>query len=199
MEAVIISKTKMKKGCCVGAILFNGEGIRLLDENGFNQSFDTAYQIGQIWDLTFTYRDEIDEPHNEDVLVSNAILKGKVQNLRHHLEKVLNVKIWTGSHENLFDGKIHWTKNKGSGYISERTGIPTHSVGFYLLDSDITLEDGHYYFEDDELKRLDYVGFQPQQDTISAGTLIRVSLARWWKPDDIDIEERCYAQLSGWY
>jgi hypothetical protein len=29
--------------------------------------------------------------------------------------------------------------------------------------------------------------------------LVRVSLAGWWKPDDSDIEPRCYLQLSGWF
>ena len=36
---------------------------------------------------------------------------------------------------------------------------------------------------------------------IPAGTLVRVSLARWWRPEDSEpnFEERCYLQLSGWY
>jgi hypothetical protein len=28
---------------------------------------------------------------------------------------------------------------------------------------------------------------------------MRISLARWWKPDDSELSERCYLQLSGWY
>ena len=43
------------------------------------------------------------------------------------------------------------------------------------------------------------MGFAPKINKIPAGTLIRISLARWWKPDDVDIEHRCYLQLSGWY
>lgn len=48
MEVVIISKTRMQHAICVGAILSNGKGIRLLDRNGYNQPFDTSYEIGEI-------------------------------------------------------------------------------------------------------------------------------------------------------
>ncbi len=47
--------------------------------------------------------------------------------------------------------------------------------------------------------RFPYVGFESKVDRIPAGTLMRMSLARWWKPEDSDMNERCYLQLSGWY
>ena len=35
---------------------------------------------------------------------------------------------------------------------------------------------------------------------IPAGTLVRVSLAHWWRPEDDHTGElRCYVQLSGWF
>ena len=43
-----------------------------------------------------------------------------------------------------------------------------------------------------------YVGCAEAIDLIPAGTLVRVSLARWWRPEGMN-EERCYLQLSGWY
>lgn len=43
-----------------------------------------------------------------------------------------------------------------------------------------------------------YVGFAEPINKIPAGTLVRVSLARWWRPTETS-EERCYLQLSGWY
>ena len=33
---------------------------------------------------------------------------------------------------------------------------------------------------------------------IPSGTLLRVSLARWWKKYEEE-EKKCYLQLSGWY
>lgn len=41
-------------------------------------------------------------------------------------------------------------------------------------------------------------GFQTPLDYIPQGTVLRMSLANWWKKGDSD-EERCYLQLSGWY
>ena len=48
-------------------------------------------------------------------------------------------------------------------------------------------------------RKITFVGFQNPVQLISAGTLLRISLARWWAPNDDDVEERCYLQLSGWY
>ena len=44
---------------------------------------------------------------------------------------------------------------------------------------------------------ISYVGEAEPLDTIEAGSLIRLSLAHWWAPEDSDDEERCYLQLSG--
>lgn len=43
-----------------------------------------------------------------------------------------------------------------------------------------------------------YVGLQ-DVEVIPAETLIRLSLANWWVPEDGNVERRCYLQLSGWY
>ena len=198
MEAVIISKTRMQHAICVGAILADGKGIRLLDINGYNQPFDTKFEIGEIWNLNYAERTAKREPHNEDVLVSaSEFKKQRIKNLYRYFVKKLKVKIWQGSSNNLFDGKIRWTNN-GSGYISERTGIPEHSVGFFISDTEIKYENKHYIFSDSN-HRLAYVGCENPLGIIPKGTLIRVSLARWWKPEDVEMEERCYVQLSGWY
>ena len=47
---------------------------------------------------------------------------------------------------------------------------------------------------------LTFVGFQEPLEIIPAGTLLRVSLAHWWRPEDTPEAEECrYAQLSGWF
>ena len=52
----------------------------------------------------------------------------------------------------------------------------------------------------DDGRTLTFVGFQQPLPQIPAGTLLRVSLAHWWRPDEMpDGELRCYVQLSGWY
>jgi hypothetical protein len=203
VDAVIVSKTRMHNGICVGAILGDGRCIRLLDENGHNQPLNSVYEIGEIWDLRFRNRPDTTEPHNEDVLVIAAEFKDLERpNLHNYLINDVRANVWRGSPNNLFDEKISWT-GAGSGYISQRTGLPDQSVGFYISDRDLTYNNHHYIYPRRNLifgeKKLAYVGHQEPTPVIPAGTLIRVSLARWWKPDDIEIELRCYAQLSGWY
>lgn len=203
MEAVIVSRTKMQHGVCVGAILEDGTSIRLMDENGHHQPFDAPYEVGEIWDLTFRNKPDIAEPHNEDVIVTAAEFKElEMRNMYDYLMNDIRVDVWRGSAINLFDGKISWT-GAGNGYISERKGLPDQSVGFYISDRDLKFNNNHYTYPRANIlignKNLAYVGHQQPIAVIPAGTLIRVSLARWWKPDDIDIELRCYAQLSGWY
>jgi hypothetical protein len=57
------------------------------------------------------------------------------------------------------------------------------------------------YFGPQGLLDVPFVGFDEPVDVIPAASLIRLSLARWWKhPEaDEDFELRCYLQLSGWY
>ena len=103
----------------------------------------------------------------------------------------------------LFEGKIQFTQN-GAGYISE-SAIPGGATGFWIPSSDLVLKNDDRgktgYYPAGDYRHLSYVGVQDPAERIKADRLVRVSLARWWKPRDADadFEERCYAQLSGWY
>ena len=44
-----------------------------------------------------------------------------------------------------------------------------------------------------------YVGVEPPPEIIPVGSLVRLSLARWWKPEEKEEDKKCYLQLSGWY
>jgi hypothetical protein len=80
-----------------------------------------------------------------------------------------------------------------------------HYNGVWVSDKELTLnEDGKCYNDSStsafiQTKRIPYVGFAPKTNVIPRGILLRISLARWWKPEDSEISERCYLQLSGWY
>ena len=117
MKVLIVSKTHMNTGVCVGGITFDGRFVRLLDNNGHNQSDDCPFKINEAYDITFIEKQNPTPPHIEDILVQSS----------------------------------------------------------------------------------KYVGLQPTEDIIPKGTLLRVSLARWWSPNDVEVENRCYLQLSGWY
>ena len=204
MKVLILSKTHMQLGrCCIGGISETGEYVRLLTEGSENQQETTELLPCQVWEIDYIKREHIVPPHIEDVLVRTKTFRYELEHESKVIEIIgkLKAPVWEGSPNNLFDGKIKWT-DSGSGYIS-KSDIPSHSVGFWIPDADLTKDEyggkiryRHHYEEG--WRSLPFVGYEEPTDRIPAGTLLRVSLARWWKPDGID-EERCYLQLSGWY
>ncbi len=203
MDVLILSKTHMGNGkCCVGGITGGGRYIRLLTPTGENQPENTELAPRQVWDVEFSERLNPIPPHIEDVLINSKKLKGTLKDEIKILEfiKERKILIWQGEPDVLFDGLIKWT-NSGSGYIN-REGIPSHSVGFWISDYDLTKKEFNgirYNYPNSFCWRsLKFVGFETPVNKIPAGTLLRVSLARWWQQDE-NTEERCYLQLSGWY
>ncbi len=201
MDVIIVSKTRMFNNSCIGGVLGNGRFVRLLDAYGNNQDFDNKIEVGDVYTITFSERQDKRPPHVEDILLNSMEFKFSfptINKMVDYLTNKLNVKVWRGSTETLFDGKVEWT-NAGSGFISEYA-IPVNSVGFWIPDQDLIRND---YFEKVRYsypfrqRNIKFVGFQNPVDRIPAGTLVRTSLARWWSPNEN--EERCYLQLSGWY
>lgn len=213
MDVLIVSKTHMTTAICVGGILADSRFVRLLDIDGHNQPLDTEFNIKDVWTIEFHEKTNKRPPHIEDILISKANFKFKLKEDARLLEVInqkFNITIWKGGIDNLFDGKLQWTEGD-SGYISETGGIPKNSVGFWITDKELKRRDykekvRYSYllsqsisgsFLHNQWRNISFVGFQEPIETIPSGTLVRVSLARWWSPDES--EERCYLQLSGWY
>jgi hypothetical protein len=203
MKVIIVAKTHMQNAACIGGILENNRSVRLLQPNGHNYPTDTDFQVGQVWDIEFQERQDIIPPHVEDILVQRRRLISTYESLGKYLRA--KVKIWKGGIENLYDGLIRFTQN-GSGYICHRIGLPNVSTGYWLPDKPLICDNSqsnkvrYKYATTGHDKFISYVGYEKPLATIPANTLIRVSLARWWRPDDaLELEERCYLQLSGWY
>lgn len=205
MDVIIVAKTHMSNAACVGGVLANGRLVRLLNEYGYNQDSDSDLEVGEVYTITFNERDYNRPPHVEDILVTSMSYKftfSSIQRMVDYLQEKLNVTIWRGSPDNLFDGKLQWTNN-GSGYISENGEIPDCSVGFWIPDRNLTkrifYEKVRYNYPNvNGWRSFPYVGFNEPIDTIPSGTLVRVSLARWWDRNG-ETEDRCSLQLSGWY
>lgn len=204
MEILITSKTHKGKAACVGGlILKDNRMVRLLNPGNWDQYSDTDFNIGDVWDIEFTDREDFELPHIEDVIIQN---KAYVKNIGDIADHLLNcgVVIYNGPPTSIFNGRLGWT-GSGGGYLAGRENLPVNSVGFWISDKDLTLEDDgkHYSYPPSRLyprgKHFPYVGFEIAVPVIPSGTLIRISLARWWKQADVEIEERCYLQLSGWY
>lgn len=201
MEVLILSKTQYgaTKVCVGGICLNNKQFIRLLNQGGYYQPADTQFNIGDIWDITFTINPNRIEPHNEDVTIHTYNFIRKIYPLETYI-KNMGVTIWQNNIENIFEGKILWQRN-GKGYFSKNiNNYPSHSVGFWISDVDLNYSNGFYIYENNGITRqIVYKGNQTVLQVIPKGRVIRLSLAKWWKPTDSDIEERCYLQLSGWY
>lgn len=200
MNVLIAGRTRMHgNGRCIGGLLDDGSPVRLLRAPEQHWDNSAPFQIGDIWDLTLTPATIRPAPHTEDAVVSAQTFVGKEPNLRARILELTNP--WTGGISKVFDGKLRFTGNN-NGYISQ-SGVPNHSTGFWIPDKDLSLRaDGrHYDYPQFTFFRrgLSYVGEPAAVPNILKGTLVRVSLAGWWKPDDVDIEERCYLQLSGWF
>jgi hypothetical protein len=189
---------------CVGGILTkSGKYVRILDEDGNNQPEDTPLDIRQVWEIEYINKSNCTPPHVEDILVLNQQKKGVLKQdikIADYLLKTLRVKVWKGAPDNLFDGLIKWTSS-GSGYI-DNNGIPSNSVGFWIADKDLSRNDyngiRYKYTSMIGWRTIKFVGFQTPTPLIPSGTLIRVSLARWWQKDSLS-DKCCYLQLSGWY
>lgn len=205
MEVLILSKTRYgTTQFCVGGICINSKQfVRLLNQGGFYQPADTKFNIGDIWDINFTVNSNRKEPHNEDVTILSYTFVRKIYPLETFI-KNMGVPIWKNNVANIFEGKILWQRN-GKGYFSKNIiNYPSHSVGFWISDVDLIHQrvgnqDFYIYQNNGVSRQIVYKGNQSVLAVIPKGRLIRLSLAKWWKPEDSDIEERCWLQLSGWY
>lgn len=203
MNILIVAKTKMNSGVCIGGlVLETNRSVRLLPERGKNHGFDTHFNVGQIWEMEIRDSDQFTPPHVEDVRIIRSRWIGEQPHLTRFLMERLEP--WRGGVGQLFDGKLGFTSS-GTAYIAHRRGLPRQSTGFWLPDqnlnyTNINNKDRYLYDSPSSQHFIPYVGFEAPIPSIEAGTLLRVSLARWWvAPNISDDEERCYLQLSGWY
>jgi len=202
MEVLITSKTHKRKAACVGGLVINNNRfVRLLNPGSWDQYADTTFNVGDIWDIRFTTEDDVEPPHIEDVIIHTKRFVRKVEGFTAFIQNI-EVPVFRGSAYSIFNGLLGWTGH-GSGFIEASGEFPDNSVGFWISDKDLRYDDTHYVYPAPGIyagtKKLKYVGFENPVEVIPAGTLLRISLARWWKPEDSDMEERCYLQLSGWY
>jgi len=203
MKVLIVAKTRRGGGACVGGITTEGRSVRLVAADAAtNERAGLEYQVGDVWEVDSAPDEHIVPPHVENIIVSRArFLRSSAE-----LEKAI-VRFMppvSGGPEKLFDGRLQASPS-GALYIAQPTGLPSHSTMFWRPDQPLALDfEGkrirYRYPTRDGGRSVTFVGFQEPAQTIAAGTLLRVSLAHWWRPTDSAEEElRCYAQLSGWF
>jgi hypothetical protein len=129
----------------------------------------------------------------------------KTESVASSIQSRIPSSIWRGTPSELFDGKLQFTlATISSAYISQARGLPSMSTGYWFPNQPLTRltnDKGKVYYQYKDTKynlKMSYVGFANPIPVITQGTLVRLSLARWWQPKDSP-EERCYLQISGWY
>lgn len=186
----------------------------LLEQNGGrNQMFpiELAKKLGIDVGTNFSMKYEVRKariaPHVEDCFLrwidpkSREELPDLLAWLNTNLPKAM---VWTGGLGSLFEGKLEYSKWKA--FIEQAPG-PNCSVGFWRPSNTLWAQEDeesgkvNYKFNDAQQERpkyIKYVGAEPHLKQIDAGSLVRVSLARWWNWDGED-PDRCYLQISGCY
>mgnify|MGYP000873595627 CR=1 FL=1 len=200
MMVLIVGKTRMKGGICVGGYLIvHNRSVRLIPQGRTNHPQNDDHQVGQIWDVDFYRPAKIVSPHTEDIIVTGSKLIDFIPNVR--VAEI--IPPYVGCVNGLYDGMIRFTGN-GSGYVSHSNGVPDYSTCFWSSDkplSRVTDGNGIYFqYEINPFRRVrfKYVGFQEPFDTIEPGTTIRMSLARWCSPSP-GVGGKCHVQLSRWF
>ncbi len=203
MKAVIVAKTRQGSGACVGAITFEGQSLRLLAaEAAVTNHVGMDYAVGDVWEIEGSPPPALVPPHVENLIVSSKRRLGQMSSLPAFIER--HMPPHAGGVDVLYDGLLQHTSS-GPLYVAAASGVPNRSTLFWRPDQTLSREDTsrrirYRYPTADGGRTLTFVGFQDPLPEIAAGTLLRVSLAHWWRGDDSQVEEmRCYVQLSGWF
>ena len=206
MRVLIVAKTRMGSGACIGAITEKGESVRLIPFNADpHDGANKEYEVGEIWKITAEPEASLIPPHNENIVVHQ---KQRLHTAKDPKSLVSVIELLmppkTGNPRELYEGLLKSTSS-GSLYIAVRGDIPSYSTMFWRPDQplirDVEERRIRYrYPTENGGCTLTFVGFQEPLETIPAGMLLRVSLAHRWRPkDQPDAEERYYVQISGWF
>ena len=206
MRVLIVAKTRMGSGACIGAITDKAESVRLVPFNADpHEGANQEYEVGDIWEITGEPETPLIPPHNENIVVlekQRLHTTTETKNLVSTIELLMPPKI--GHPRGLYEGLLQNTES-GRLHVTKQSGIPPYSTTFWRPDSPLTRDvEGkkirYRYSTQKDSCTFTFAGFQEPPETIPAGTLLRVSLAHWWRPEDKpEVEERCYAQISGWF
>lgn len=203
MRVLIVAKTRQGRGACVGGITSTGRSVRLVAADRLtNETAGMEYQVGEVWEIVGEPDPAVIPPHTENIIVRRKRKLKIVDDPVPIIERLMPPK--RGGPGVLYDG-LAQTAPGGALYIAERTGVPLYSTMFWIPDRPLRRSTSgkrirYCYSGDKEECSLAFVGFQEPLEVIPAGTLLRVSLAHWWRPKDKPEEElRCYLQISGWF
>lgn len=197
------------------------KSVRLLRHcgNGPSRYFqeDSPFEIGQHWQIDFSYCRNATPPHNEDVSVSDYEYDSTEDDLsgflRSNRSRLHDRDRWfKGSVKELFAPDME-TTSTGLGFFYE-SDLPSISTAFWVPDRDLhrierrDKTDRYRYpgggpfaaHEDSECK-LSLASLRNLPDPIPEGTICRVSLTQpvRFESEPDDQEKRSFLQLSDAY
>ncbi|MCS6923056.1 MAG: hypothetical protein NZM10_01630 [Fimbriimonadales bacterium] len=225
IEAIIVAVTHMHEGrCCVGALQVERDEAgqlvpirnwRVLQSDGsFPLLSETMFRVGDIWRLLLTPSPayKLKPPHLEDSRLLKAERIGKLKEpLAFYLYRILQrnpqIPLIQGDAAALFEGKLcqapYDSRDSWSRYVLP-SDPPRFSTSFWIPN--FSLRVGYHFdklrvFSRDKQLSMRYVAVEPRLqagDEIPAWSLLRVSLARPWSPDE-HTPPRSYMMLSQYY
>ncbi len=206
MRVLIVAKTRMGRGACIGGITETGESVRLIPLDADpHDGANREYEVGEIWEIMGEPETELTPPHNENFVVHKKHRLHTTKNMKDLVSAIeLLMPSEAGGPLQLYEGLLQTTSNNRL-YIAKQSGVPPYSTTFWTTDKPLTLETDeqklrYRYPTENGGYLLTFGGFQKPLETIPANTLVRVSLAHWWCPDNTrHVELRCYTQISGWF
>ncbi len=202
MKVLIVAKTRRGAGACIGGISFDGQSVRLVAAHAAqDETAGMDYAIGEVWEVEGKTAAQLTPPHVENFVVHHKerlpLVIDLLSFITHYMPPVY------GPIGQLYQG---FTQSFGTGVVTiTRAAIPNYSTIFWRPDQPLTIDHigkkiRYRYPTADGGRTITFVGFQEPLETIPAGTLLRISLSHWWRPDDKPAwDERCYVQLSGWF
>lgn len=203
VKVLIVAKTRMGGGACIGGISFEGQSVRLVAANAAtHEAAGLEYGVGDVWEVDAAPAPQLVPPHVENLIVHERRRLGPMTDPIPFIERFLPPR--AGGIEALYEG-LTQTTAAGVLFITARTGIPPYSTMFWRPAEPLTRADDakrirYRYPTPAGGHTLTFVGFQEPLPEIPAGAIVRVSLAHWWRPETSpDVEERCFVQLSGWF
>ena len=152
---LIVSKTKMANGVCVGGINEqSGELIRLHNERGGNLTIDAPYEIGDRWEMSVETAWNVREvPHIEDKQtipirkIENVGISGIINYVKNHN---LGNRLYVGSLNGTFDGCLQ------SRIYVTRDNVPGFSTQFWIPDKTlyhvVSFEKDYYIYQEFKIK-----------------------------------------------
>lgn len=207
-KLVVIARTHMREErICLGALDLETGTLRRLNRS-HHQSFmhDAPFEVGQVWDIHFVPDFPHTNPHNEDVIVCSwkaTDIGSSLGDLLHRTPA--REVVFCGNPFGLYQGKLHWIRGGAfwNAVVQDKSLCPDFSLHLWRTDREMHLHPdrfGGFHYrshlpEHNGWWSVAYKGTESPRSVIPPGSIISLSLARWWPKQDPINPPRCYVQI----